>query len=241
MKQKRLSLIVAGLFVMALLFGCAGLEKAPKERIPGYLAYPTELVQADRDIDAARAAGKDRECPDEFNAAKAMIDRAYETYMTCRTADAIEMAKKSSEMTAALCPVKQAAVVQPRPEPVVEPRPIVLEDVNFDFDRSTLTSVATGKLQRDIRVLKTNPGIAVKIEGHTDAYGSDDYNMRLGDRRATAVKEYLVKEGGISESRMSTISYGKTRLLMPQEPTIGQHESAEAKANRRVHFEVIAK
>jgi OOP family OmpA-OmpF porin len=145
-------------------------------------------------------------------------------------------------MTKALCPaVAQAVVVQPKPAPapVVEPVAIVLEDINFDFDKATLTSAATAKLQRDIRVLKNNPGLSISIEGHTCAHGEADYNMRLGDRRATAVKEYLAKEGAISESRMSTISYGETKLLMPEVPTPTNKESVEAKANRRVHFEVV--
>jgi outer membrane protein OmpA-like peptidoglycan-associated protein len=215
---------------------------APKDRMPGYYAYPKDLVQADRDLEAARVAGKDRECPTEFNAAKAMADKAYEVYMTCRTEDAIEMARKSSEMTKALCPAKPVPKpvvmpVQPAPKPA--PVPIVIKDINFDFDMATLTGVAVNILRQDIQVLKSNPGIKIRIEGNTCAHGEEDYNMRLGERRAAAVKEYLAKEGGISEARMSTISYGETRLLMPEIPTKDNKESVEAKANRRVHFEIV--
>jgi OOP family OmpA-OmpF porin len=64
--------------------------------------------------------------------------------------------------------------------------------------------------------------------------------MALGERRANAVKEYLVKEG-IDASRLSTISYGETRLAKPETPTPKNKNSAEAIANRRVHFEVIVK
>lgn len=239
---KRFFLVVAGFLALSLMFGCAGLEKAPKDRMPGYVAYPTALVQADRDLDAARVAGKDRECPTEFNAAKAMNDKAYEVYMTCRTEDAIDMARKSSEMTKALCPstpVSKPVVmpVTPMPKPV----PIVIKDINFDFDMATLTGVAVNILRQDIRVLKDNPGIKIRIEGNTCAHGEEDYNMRLGERRAAAVKEYLVNEGGISEARMSTISYGETRLLMPEIPTPNNKESVEAKANRRVHFEIVGR
>jgi outer membrane protein OmpA-like peptidoglycan-associated protein len=63
--------------------------------------------------------------------------------------------------------------------------------------------------------------------------------MALSERRSNAVKEYLVNDG-ISADRLSTIAYGETRLAMPENPTPDNKESTEAKANRRVHFEVTA-
>jgi outer membrane protein OmpA-like peptidoglycan-associated protein len=117
---------------------------------------------------------------------------------------------------------------------------IILEDIHFDFDKATLTRVARDILDKNIKTLKQNPGVNVQIEGHTCAHGPEKYNMALGERRANAVKEYLVKDG-ISADRMTTISYGETRLIMPEIPTPKNKESTEAKANRRVHFEVIVK
>ncbi len=132
----------------------------------------------------------------------------------------------------------------PAPKPEVKPAPapikIVLEDVHFDFDKATLTNEAKDILARDINTLKTNPSIKVQVEGHTCAHGKDDYNMALGDRRANAVKEYLVN-AGIAADRLTTISYGETRLAMPETPTAKNKNSTEAKENRRVHFEVISK
>jgi len=132
----------------------------------------------------------------------------------------------------------------PAPKPVAKPEPapvkIVLEDVHFDFDKATLTNEAKAILAKDINTLKTNPSIKVQVEGHTCAHGKDDYNMALGERRANAVKEYLVKEG-IAADRLTTISYGETRLAMPETPTAKNKNSTEAKENRRVHFEVISK
>jgi outer membrane protein OmpA-like peptidoglycan-associated protein len=234
LRSRKLCLILACVLALALLSACAPLSKRPADRT-GYAAYPTVMVQADMDLQAARAAGKDKECPDEFNAAKATVDRSYEAYMTCRDEDAIELAKKAIEMIKALCP--QRYVAPPPPPPA--PEPVVLRDINFDFDKATLTKTAVGILRDNIRVLNANPGVAVRIEGHTCAHGADDYNMRLGDRRAGAVKEFLVKEGKLSESRLSTISYGETRLLMPETPTPKNKDSVEAKSNRRVHFEVV--
>jgi len=115
----------------------------------------------------------------------------------------------------------------------------VLEDVHFAFDKATLTDEAKAILFRNIATLKENPGIKVTVEGHTCAHGSPQYNMRLGERRAQAVREFLVREGGIDESRMTTISYGETRLAMPEIPTAANVNSPECNANRRVHFEIV--
>lgn len=130
-------------------------------------------------------------------------------------------------------------VPPPPPPPVKETKVIVLEDIHFDFDKATLTEEAAGILRKNIQSMKENPGIKVRIEGHTCAHGQDDYNLRLSERRANAVKEYLMKEGGISSERLTTIAYGETRLDMPETPTPQNKNSAEAKTNRRVHFVVI--
>jgi outer membrane protein OmpA-like peptidoglycan-associated protein len=116
---------------------------------------------------------------------------------------------------------------------------VILGDVHFDFNRATLTAEAQRILKNNIAVMRKNPDIAVHIEGHTCAHGTDEYNQRLSERRANAVKEYMANEGGISLSRMNTIAYGETILVMPEIPTAQNKNSKEAKANRRVHFEVI--
>jgi outer membrane protein OmpA-like peptidoglycan-associated protein len=248
---RRLLLIFVVLLSMILMVGCAGMKKATQERSPGYLYYPSALVDADEALKEARAAGKDKECPAEFNAAKDMVDKAYETYMACLDKEAIAMAEEAIGKTKALCPPKPVAEVKPEPipapappppppppPPAAEPVKIILEDIHFDFDKATLTKAAVEILARDIATLKENPGVKVQIEGHTCAHGAEDYNMALGERRANAVKEYLTNEG-IAAERMTTISYGETRLAMPEIPTPKNKESNEAKTNRRVHFEVI--
>jgi len=253
---KKILIFVIALFSMILMVGCAGMKKATPER-PGYLYYPSALVDADEALNAAKAAGKDKECPEEFNAAKRMVDKAYEIYMACLDKEAIAMAQDAIGKIKALCPPKPVVEMKPEPIPVPAPKPepvptppppppaaepvkIVLEDIHFDFNKATLTKAAKEILSRDIATLKENPGVNVQIEGHTCAHGKEDYNMALGERRANAVKEYLVKQG-IAADRMETISYGETRLVMPETPTSKNKESKEAKANRRVHFEVYVK
>ena len=253
---KRVFIVVIAVFSMSLMAGCSGLVKRPAYR-GGYLYYPPALVNADAALDEARAAGKDKECPDEFNALKDQVDRAYEVYMACHTQESIDMAGEAIGKIKALCPAKPVAEVKPEPKPEPAPAPapeaaptppppapaaepvkITLEDIHFDFNKATLTAVATGILDRDIMTLKENPGVKVQIEGHACAHGAEDYNMALGDRRANAVKEYFAKQG-IAADRMTTISYGETRPLCVEQPTPKNKNSACMKSNRRVHFEVI--
>jgi OOP family OmpA-OmpF porin len=144
-------------------------------------------------------------------------------------------------------PPPPPAQPKPAPEPTPPPPPpppapvrVILEDIHFEFDKATLTDVARNILDENIQTIKENPGIEVQIEGHACAHGPEDYNMALSERRANAVKEYLIQKG-ISPDRLTTISYGETRLAMPEIPTPYNKQSKEAKANRRVHFEVIVK
>jgi len=255
---KKVLIFVIAIFSMSLLVGCAGMKKATPERSPGYLYYPSALVDADEALNEARAAGKDKECPAEFNAAKDMVDKSYEIYMSCRDKEAIDMANEAIGKIKALCPPKP--VVEKKPEPIAEPVPtpapeptpppppppvvepvkVTLEDIHFDFDKATLTKAAIEILARDIATLKENADVKVQIEGHACAHGTEDYNMALGERRANAVKEYLINQG-ISADIMTTISYGKTRPLCVEEPTAKNKNSTCMKNNRRVHFEVTAK
>ena len=99
--------MMAILCFLSVLVGCArmGLEYAPKRE---YLYYHRELPAAERAVEAARKAGKDKECPEEFKAVAKMKDAAYETYWACRTNEAIAMANEAASRANALCPKKAA-------------------------------------------------------------------------------------------------------------------------------------
>ena len=109
-----------------------------------------------------------------------------------------------------------------------------LKDAFFDFDRFEIRTSERDALAGDATWLRAHPGIRVRIEGHCDERGTADYNMALGDRRAAAVKEYLVSLG-VDASRMQTISYGKER------PFATGHDEAAWAQNRRGHFVVTAR
>jgi peptidoglycan-associated lipoprotein len=106
--------------------------------------------------------------------------------------------------------------------------------IYFDFDKSTLKPLARENLTKKAKWLRANPRFSIQIEGHCDEQGANHYNLALGERRASATAKFLTGLG-ISESRISTISYGEERPAVP-----GHNEEAWAK-NRRAEFRVIQK
>jgi len=110
-------------------------------------------------------------------------------------------------------------------------RDALTDIVFFEYDSDDITPTAEQKLERKAAVLRANPGVRIRIEGHCDQRGSTEYNLALGQRRAEAVRAYLVNLG-IDGSRLSTLSYGKERPLVE-----GEDEDSFAR-NRRAEFAV---
>jgi peptidoglycan-associated lipoprotein len=109
-----------------------------------------------------------------------------------------------------------------------------LDDVFFDLDKADLREDAKAPLQKDADWMKKWTSTSISVEGHCDERGSAEYNLALGSRRATAVKEYLVSLG-VSASRLTTISKGK------EAPFCRDMSEACWQQNRRGHFIVTAK
>jgi OOP family OmpA-OmpF porin len=139
-------------------------------------------------------------------------------------------------------PKAEEKVIVLASESKIEEKVIVLalEDIHFDFDKSTLTKEAQVILKRNIQILKENPKAKVRIAGYTSASGTEDYNQNLSERRAKAVKDYLVEEGIVTPDRLSEIGYGETRPAMYEAAPKDLYSKA-AKANMRVLFEIIVK
>jgi peptidoglycan-associated lipoprotein len=133
-------------------------------------------------------------------------------------------------------PVKEAPPAAPVTPPAVSPGVAVTEerisqfdDVRFDFDKSEVKQEGRRTCQAVADFLKKNPAAKIQIEGHCDERGTSEYNMALGERRATAVMNYLASLG-VPKGALSTVSFGKEKPLDP-----GHDEAAWAK-NRRAHF-----
>ena len=142
----------------------------------------------------------------------------------CETASQVsgDSASTSASNTASSSSASSSAADKTPAEKLAQ----VGDTVNFDFDSAELTVSARSTLNRQAAFLSLNPGLMIVVEGHADERGTREYNLALGDRRATAVRDYLVAKG-INSARVRTVSYGKERPAVA-----GSDEAAWAK-NRR--------
>ena len=321
---KRVLMVLIAVFALSFLIGCAGRIYAPKEGSAIWYYHP-ELPAADKAVEDARKAGKDSQCPEEFNAANDLKEKAYHTYWACHTQEGIDMANEATAMARALCPPPAACVLSasqkeiengksttitfstsgkvksamldgkdvavtgttktvspttsttysgmvtglggtktcgvtvtvacPPPPPLVCPPPIcpspapkpaarVIDrltiHVNFDFDKSDITKADVAELKKAIDFLWKYPGAKVKVEGHTDSKGTEEYNQKLSERRAEAVSQYLIKEGAVGKTMISSTGYGELRPIAPNKTKNGKDNPEGRAENRRVEILIIS-
>jgi peptidoglycan-associated lipoprotein len=132
--------------------------------------------------------------------------------------------------------IKEPGIGEPSEKPVTPIEPseaarAALKDIHFEYDKYNLTDEAADAMARNAEYLMNHTDINVLIEGHCDERGTEEYNLALGEKRAIAARDFLVRFG-IQRSRISIISYGEERPLDP-----AGDELAWSK-NRRAHFEV---
>lgn len=118
-----------------------------------------------------------------------------------------------------------------------ETAPIRMDgDVLFEYGQYALNAAAMENLAKLGQLIQRNPQAMFIIEGHTDSFGSDEFNLELSQDRASMVKLWLVREMGIPENRIQTKGYGKTRLIAPASGT-----QEEQRINRRVEIVIRTK
>jgi len=225
---KKYFFIIASLITLSFLIGCTTMEMTPGRN---FLFHPKELVDADQALKEARAAGKDKECPEDFKAVEDMVNKAFDTYRACRTKEAIEMAKDATNKANALCPGRPKPVVQKPPEKVIDRMTL---RINFDLDKSDIRESETEELQKAVRFIRKYPGAKVRLEGHTDSIGTEEYNQGLSERRANAVRDYLLKEGTCEPANITAVGYGESRPVTSNDTEQGRAQ------NRRVEVLILS-
>ena len=140
---------------------------------------------------------------------------------------------------------RQVAAVEPTPEPApapivdTEPEPApelvrVELDVKFDFDKSRVREESYSDIKNLADFMQQYPQTNTTVEGHTDSVGTDQYNQRLSERRAEAVRNVLVNEYGVQGNRVNSVGYGESRPVADNSTEEGRQ------INRRVEAEVEA-
>jgi len=242
MKLER-SLKIAGLLAatcwMFALYGCSGYEKNTYKDMPwGYIHK--ELPEADRAVEAARSAGKNQQCPDEFNTAEDLKYKAFVTYKACFTAEAIAMAKDATARANALCPPQAKSPPPPpvveeplKPVPAAEPTPerskyCITLHTEFDVDKAEIRPQYQDEIAKVGTFMTKYPTTTAVIEGHSDNVGDPEHNRGLSQKRAESVVNYLVEKFAIDRSRLSAVGYG------PARPVADNATDAGKQANRRI-------
>jgi len=139
--------------------------------------------------------------------------------------------------TVSVTAAAQTASAAPAKKSLADMLSAETHDAYFDFDKSNLRTDARTALSGDATALKDIfkdfPGAKITVEGDCDERGSAEYNLALGDRRATEAKDYLV-EFGVPAAQLNTISYGKER------PVCTEHDEECWQKNRRAHLSAAA-
>ncbi|MGZ9195639.1 MAG: OmpA family protein [Candidatus Deferrimicrobiaceae bacterium] len=296
------------------------MEYAPNK---GIAFYHSELPAADRALAAAKAAGKDKECPEAYKYADDMRNKAYKTYWECRTKEAIAQANEATAMAKRLCPKlplpEPVKVSAPPPPPMAAPTvslmatppsvdkglcadltwsttnasavsidqgigsvaaggsrqvcpptttqytltamgeggtrtasttvnvgpppppavPVPIDKltihVNFDYDKSQVRKTDVGELQKALAFVKKYPGYKISVEGHTDSRGTDKYNQALSERRAGAVKKYLLDNGATDGDKINAVGFGESKPIADNKTQKGMFE------NRRVEILIFSR
>lgn len=109
-------------------------------------------------------------------------------------------------------------------------------DILFDFDKADIRPDAAAALSSAADLLRQGVKGAVTVAGHTDAKGSDDYNLKLSEKRAESVKAWLVEQGGLGDLEFRLEGHGEARPVAPNAAPDGADDPAGRQRNRRVEI-----
>ena len=158
------------------------------------------------------------------------------TLVGCRTAPA-PVPPPPEQLDLVAEPAARPPEHQPAPPAIPAERLETLRDnfgrIHFEFDSDALTEESRDVLQANAVILRRHQGVRVTLEGHTDGFGTEEYNVALGERRARAARRYLVRLG-VPEAQLAVVTFGKER------PLVGPGSKDDEAPNRRAEFVVVA-
>jgi peptidoglycan-associated lipoprotein len=158
----------------------------------------------------------------------AAVERARQDSIAAAQAEAARRAREDSERAAQQRAADSLAALSRTTEEV---KTTLATMIHFDYDKSTIRTDDAGILDQKVAILQANPDLKIRIGGHCDERGSDEYNLALGNRRAGAAKQYLVSHG-IDAGRIETQSWGE------EKPLVQGHDESAWSQNRRDEFEI---
>jgi|ERR1041384_7230059 peptidoglycan-associated lipoprotein len=160
----------------------------------------------------------------------AAAERAHQDSLEAARQDSIRRAQEEADRIARQRAADEAAAAAAASGEV---RNMLTAMIHFDFDKAAIRGDDQAGLDQKIAILTANPDLKIRISGHCDERGSDEYNLALGNRRATTAKQYLVSHG-IDAGRIETASFGE------EKPVATGHDEDSWAQNRRDEFEIVS-
>lgn len=217
------------MMVLLLAASCTTYHFGVKDRAE---FVPVEFGQTEAAIAQAEQSRGARYCPEKIAKAKDLGRQAADAYWVCNNDEAMRLlaeARRLAKEAEGCGPAPVAKPEPPPPAPAPPPEKICMTlNVEFDFDKSDVKSKYHGVLEKVAEFMKQYPQTTTVIEGHTDNRGKYEYNIRLSERRAESVKNYLVEKFGVEASRLSTKGYGYTKPVATNATAAGRQK------NRRI-------
>lgn len=217
------------MMVLFLAASCTTYHFGVKDRAE---FVPVEFGQTEAAIAQAEQSRGARYCPEKIAKAKDLGRQAADAYWVCNNDEAMRLlaeARRLAKEAEGCGPAPVAKPEPPPPAPAPPPEKICMTlNVEFDFDKSDVKSKYHGVLEKVAEFMKQYPETTTVIEGHTDNRGKYEYNIRLSERRAESVKNYLVEKFGVEASRLSTKGYGYTKPVATNATAAGRQK------NRRI-------
>jgi len=253
--KKSFFLLMVTIMFLFLGTSCTTSHFGVPDRAAG---VPTAFDQTEAAIAQAEQSSGAKYCPEKIARAKELAKKGVETYWACRTDEAMDLLAEARKLAkeAEGCqpppppapkPVTPAPPPAPPPSPPSKPAPpppppkpapkvidkMTLQ-VLFDFDKSILTEADLKELPKAVAFVKKYPGAKIRLDGYTDSIGTDAYNIKLSERRATAVKDYLIKEAGVDSSKITAVGHGEA-------DPVADNKTAQGRAkNRRVEISILS-
>ena len=110
----------------------------------------------------------------------------------------------------------------------------------FDYNKTIINEKSNSELNKGINFIKSYPGSRVEIAGHTDNIGTPQYNQALSEKRAEAVRDYLIREGGVDPAKISSIGYRDLYPVAPNKKPDGRDNPEGRAQNRRVEINILS-
>lgn len=152
---------------------------------------------------------------------------------TCNAACRDSLARVERARADSIAAANARRAAEERERALASTRAALAAPVYFEYDSDALSDEARANLDAKLPIIRANAGLRIRVSGHTDERGSDEYNLALGQRRAASVKRYLTDQG-VDAARIDIVSFGEER------PAVSESSEDAWRQNRRADFEITA-